>query len=245
MSRRGRILAFIVAGVLLLLAAVKIHLNAQRQTDHVAWLVALMTRSNRLTAIDAELATDWPRASRDWPVIARQTMPRDGGGTIEIDVVRTPMGDITVSMDRKHIVVLSRSFPPPPAEFVSPAWEFANWADLFVGVCAILAWAVALVHAVLERSVQWKGAKLSLIAAILLLAAVLLWTNDLSYWQREKWMIASLPFAMLAGTGSFMVWISLRRGFAAGRCGACGYDLTGNISGVCPECGRTVGHADY
>jgi hypothetical protein len=25
-----------------------------------------------------------------------------------------------------------------------------------------------------------------------------------------------------------------------GACEACGYDLTGNVSGVCPECGRTV-----
>ena len=25
-----------------------------------------------------------------------------------------------------------------------------------------------------------------------------------------------------------------------GRCAACGYDLTGNVSGVCPECGRTA-----
>ena len=27
---------------------------------------------------------------------------------------------------------------------------------------------------------------------------------------------------------------------AAGRCGGCGYDLTGNTSGVCPECGEPV-----
>ena len=24
----------------------------------------------------------------------------------------------------------------------------------------------------------------------------------------------------------------------------CGYDLTGNVSGICPECGRTVSHVD-
>ena len=27
---------------------------------------------------------------------------------------------------------------------------------------------------------------------------------------------------------------------AAGRCTYCGYDLTGNVSGVCPECGTPV-----
>lgn len=28
----------------------------------------------------------------------------------------------------------------------------------------------------------------------------------------------------------------------AGCCGACGYDLTGNESGTCPECGAEVSH---
>ena len=31
-----------------------------------------------------------------------------------------------------------------------------------------------------------------------------------------------------------------RRGFGENRCSRCGYDLTGNISGVCPECGTTI-----
>jgi hypothetical protein len=26
----------------------------------------------------------------------------------------------------------------------------------------------------------------------------------------------------------------------AGRCIGCGYDLTGNVSGVCPECGKPI-----
>lgn len=28
--------------------------------------------------------------------------------------------------------------------------------------------------------------------------------------------------------------------FARGRCGHCGYDLTGNLSGACPECGTPI-----
>jgi hypothetical protein len=27
----------------------------------------------------------------------------------------------------------------------------------------------------------------------------------------------------------------------AGHCTACGYDLTGNVSGICPECGKPTG----
>src|SRR5688500_10095318 len=34
-------------------------------------------------------------------------------------------------------------------------------------------------------------------------------------------------------------WRAIRPG-AAGRCLACGYDLTGNVSGTCPECGTAI-----
>jgi len=29
-----------------------------------------------------------------------------------------------------------------------------------------------------------------------------------------------------------------KKGIPPGRCPACGYDLTGNVSGICPECGK-------
>ena len=35
-------------------------------------------------------------------------------------------------------------------------------------------------------------------------------------------------------------WRKRRRRVAAGLCASCGYDLTGNTSGVCPECGMVV-----
>ena len=34
-----------------------------------------------------------------------------------------------------------------------------------------------------------------------------------------------------------------RRRMALGLCIACGYDLTGNVSGVCPECGKATANA--
>jgi len=33
---------------------------------------------------------------------------------------------------------------------------------------------------------------------------------------------------------------ALRRRPKPGRCRKCGYDLTGNVSGVCPECGSLI-----
>ena len=39
-------------------------------------------------------------------------------------------------------------------------------------------------------------------------------------------------------TAVFSWWY--RRLIPAGHCQRCGYDLTGNISGVCPECGKRI-----
>ncbi len=51
-----------------------------------------------------------------------------------------------------------------------------------------------------------------------------------------------LPLAMLAWpVGSFVVGpVRRHRRRRRGLCAACGYDLTGNTSGVCPECGVSV-----
>ena len=45
------------------------------------------------------------------------------------------------------------------------------------------------------------------------------------------------PAALVASRFASVVRRNLRS--AGGQCARCGYDLTGNVSGVCPECGRT------
>ena len=47
-------------------------------------------------------------------------------------------------------------------------------------------------------------------------------------------------FGMLLGGCVYDLIKSYRRRFPAGHCQRCGYDLTGNVSGVCPECGSEV-----
>jgi len=45
-----------------------------------------------------------------------------------------------------------------------------------------------------------------------------------------------IPFVLI-GVPTGWLWWRDRRRVAAGCCAACGYDLTGNVSGRCPECG--------
>ncbi len=47
------------------------------------------------------------------------------------------------------------------------------------------------------------------------------------------------PLLLLAVIATSVLW-RLDRRFPLGCCQNCGYDLTGNVSGVCPECGTEV-----
>jgi rubrerythrin len=55
--------------------------------------------------------------------------------------------------------------------------------------------------------------------------------------SREQ--VISVSHSSDGGEGLVVVWYW----GPADTCRGCGYDLTGNTSGVCPECGRAVGTA--
>ena len=71
-----------------------------------------------------------------------------------------------------------------------------------------------------------------------------------SYWTGLYYpgLTVAMPFWLVFSLfGSFPVWITLRRRIGKshrrrrlGLCITCGYDLTGNKSGVCPECGTKI-----
>ena len=48
-----------------------------------------------------------------------------------------------------------------------------------------------------------------------------------------------VPFLVVAVPTAFLFWRDRRR-VLPGHCQKCGYNLTGNVSGVCPECGEEV-----
>jgi hypothetical protein len=62
---------------------------------------------------------------------------------------------------------------------------------------------------------------------------------------RSRWLTIPLwrPFLVL-GLGSLLgmrvLRMRARRRLSSGLCSYCGYSLTGNTSGVCPECGKPI-----
>jgi hypothetical protein len=64
-------------------------------------------------------------------------------------------------------------------------------------------------------------------------ARIVMWNLVVPHWSAML-AAAALP---LARAPAACAALRRRRRTAGGRCPRCGYDLTGNISGVCPECG--------
>ena len=71
-----------------------------------------------------------------------------------------------------------------------------------------------------------------------------------AYFRHETWSrIDAVLFCILLGTVVISLPAVVFRGYhnyvshytpPAGRCHRCGYDLTGNASGICPECGTPI-----
>jgi len=68
--------------------------------------------------------------------------------------------------------------------------------------------------------------------------------RDWEYQERGMavpWWFVALLFGTLPARAARRMVLRRHRQ-SAGHCRSCGYDLTGNISGVCPECGKAVAH---
>lgn len=76
-------------------------------------------------------------------------------------------------------------------------------------------------------------------------------TNELDSWADQFGLVTpsaggcgiELPLWILAVVFGAATWKLLPRRIEAGHCVGCGYDLTGNTSGRCSECGRAAGES--
>ena len=78
--------------------------------------------------------------------------------------------------------------------------------------------------------------------------------NKALYWARLPWCeawrprgqrrwLVGTPFwvpVALVSAPTALLWYLDRRRHSPGHCRKCGYNLTGNVSGRCPECGQTI-----
>jgi len=68
-------------------------------------------------------------------------------------------------------------------------------------------------------------------------------TNDMAQSSVGEWSETIVPFWTLLGVsaapGVVLLWRHRRRRLP-GFCRKCGYNLTGNVSGICPECGTPI-----
>lgn len=80
----------------------------------------------------------------------------------------------------------------------------------------------------------WKPATL-----LAILAAILLPSNPQK--QPTAAVFSEAAFGISLAMFMAAAWaLERRRSRPAGGCKNCGYDLTGNVSGVCPECGSHI-----
>jgi hypothetical protein len=75
-----------------------------------------------------------------------------------------------------------------------------------------------------------------------LAAHPLLWLSLARGWETSPTIyLAGFVLALLLFcAGAVVAWHARLRGPARGHCAECNYDLTGNISGRCPECGTPI-----
>lgn len=128
----------------------------------------------------------------------------------------------------------------------SPLRRRLIWAALLASASIIVMWALSL-----RWTYGYQGTRLCvLVARGEVGISTFLWPYGTGFfWTRDRGSAAAWAGAFARDTGILPLWLLLCLAVAAtgflwwrnrapvGHCGKCGYDLTGNVSGRCPECG--------
>jgi hypothetical protein len=145
-------------------------------------------------------------------------------------------------------MILGYLFPWATTSLFPPANNgeicFPLWIPVLISAAGTMLLWVLFRQAEVRRLLQWVGLTLSITIVLLILYHVVLWPTG--FFRRAAsawagWSYSSLVFVTpwLAAIASTM-WIRRNLPKSPGHCSTCGYDLTGNMSGVCPECGVQI-----
>lgn len=132
-------------------------------------------------------------------------------------------------------------------------WMIAHGLGAYVGPVGILSLEVPdillgiAIGAILGRVFFLRWLSVSLVFGVTLLLIPRMWGPGPYYIYPSALYIQSIMYGMIILPGTIAAaWLASRKPRlswirrARNQCVKCGYDLTGNISGVCPECGATV-----
>ena len=118
---------------------------------------------------------------------------------------------------------------------VSTSWSVLCFTN--AGVFGIISGTFALIWdldgPILDRPGRWRS-------RVTRSSDIKLGLHWPGYRNANKLMQVSIPFWLTFGVAAIptiMLWRLDRRIPIPGHCQRCGYNLTGNVSGVCPECG--------
>ena len=139
-----------------------------------------------------------------------------------------------------------------------------KWVGLVVCALIVVAWAISLQWPVLLRGDDWLvGCRGGSVIAVICTGDALAHSYSEMFtflcfhegfrWPYydggspvSPWKIVSvplwMPLAVVAIPTAFLFWRESRC-IPPGHCQRCGYDLTGNVSGKCPECGKPISNA--
>lgn len=73
----------------------------------------------------------------------------------------------------------------------------------------------------------------------------LVWRLPWAGHQSDTWTVRMPLWAVFVGAAipTVLLWWRACRRMSDGCCGRCGYNLTGNVNGICPECGTPIPQA--
>lgn len=122
-------------------------------------------------------------------------------------------------------------------------WGSASWFPIAIGVAAALA-IIPLRH-FLVRGLS-TGVNRDLYCIVAFAFGAILSLIPLPFLGRNEMLLILMSLAMStlfgwACLGVLFQWPGFRTPRMPHECDRCGYDLTRNVSGVCPECGTPIG----